>query len=100
MIFLLKNNSFTITKQYKMETEKQYDHINPDHYKQSGSLEVIEMMVAIWGKDSVATYCEITAFKYRLRACKKPDQPAARDLEKAYWYEAKAKELKQKSPVE
>ena len=70
-----------------------YDHINPSHYKQSGK-EVIDMMVDIWGKDAVATHCEITAFKYRMRLGNKPDQPIERDLEKAKWYEAKAKELK------
>jgi len=70
-----------------------YDHINPSHYKQSGR-EVIDMMVDIWGKKAVAVHCEITAFKYRMRLGNKPDQPIERDLEKAKWYEAKAKELK------
>ena len=69
-----------------------YDHINPSHYKQSGR-EVIDMMVDIWGKKAVAVHCEITAFKYRMRLGNKPDQPIERDLEKAKWYEAKAKEL-------
>ena len=76
-------------------TEPTYDHINPDHYKQSGK-EVIDMMVDIWGKEAVATHCEITAFKYRMRLGLKPDQPIERDIEKAKWYEAKAKELKTK----
>jgi len=70
-----------------------YDYINPSHYKQSGK-EVIDMMVDIWGKDAVSIHCEITAFKYRMRLGLKPDQPIERDLEKAKWYEAKAKELK------
>ena len=52
------------------------------------------MMVDIWGKEAVATHCEITAFKYRMRLGLKPDQPIDRDIEKAKWYEAKAKELK------
>lgn len=71
----------------------EYDHINPNHYK--GSKEVIEMMVDIWGNEKVSTYCEINAFKYRMRLGKKPDQPVERDLEKAKWYEAKAKELRE-----
>ena len=74
-------------------TQPTYDHINPSHYKQSGK-EVIDMMVDIWGKEAVATHCEITAFKYRMRLGIKPDQPIERDIEKAKWYEAKAKELK------
>lgn len=72
--------------------ENEYDFINPDHYKQ-GSMEVIDMMIAIWGKEAVATYCEINAFKYRMRLGLKPEQPVERDLEKAKWYEEKAKEL-------
>ena len=76
-----------------MISQPTYDHINPSHYKQSGK-EVIDMMVDIWGKDAIATHCEITAFKYRMRLGNKPDQPIERDLEKAKWYENKAKELK------
>lgn len=73
--------------------KESYDFINPNHYK-SFSKEVIDMMVDIWGKEAVATHCEITAFKYRMRLGNKPDQPIERDLEKARWYEAKANELK------
>ena len=74
-------------------TQPTYDHINPEHYKQSGK-EVIDMMIDIWGKEAVATHCEITAFKYRMRLGLKPEQPIERDIEKAKWYEEKAKELK------
>lgn len=69
-----------------------YDYINPKHYK--GSKEVIDIMVDIWGAKDVATYCEINAFKYRMRLGKKPGQPVERDLGKAEWYEAKAEELR------
>lgn len=72
---------------------KPYDYINPNHYK-DGGMEVIDMMVKIWGVEKVIAHCEITAFKYRMRAGKKPDQPIERDLQKAKWYENKAKELK------
>jgi len=71
---------------------KDYDFINPNHYKK-GSKEVWEMMVAIWGKEAFIMHCEMTAFKYRMRVGEKPEQPIERDLEKAKWYEAKAKEL-------
>lgn len=75
--------------------ERDYDHINPSHYKQY-SKEVIDMMIDIWGVTNVIIHCEMTAFKYRMRAGSKPDQPISRDLEKAKWYEDKAKELKNK----
>ena len=70
----------------------EYDYINPNHYK-SGSMETIDMMIRIWGAEKVISHCEITAFKYRMRAGKKPEQSIERDLEKARWYEEKAKEL-------
>jgi len=72
---------------------KEYDYINPDHYKRGGK-ETIEKMVDIWGASAVATHCEITAFKYMERLGAKPDQPIERDLAKARWYLNKAEELK------
>ena len=73
-----------------------YDYINPAHY-QTGSKEVWQMMVDIWGKDAYISYCEMNAFKYRQRLGLKPDQPVERDLDKARWYENKAKELRQQT---
>jgi hypothetical protein len=70
-----------------------YDNINPDHYK-GQSKEVWEMMVDIWGKDLFIAHCEMTAFKYRQRLGKKPGQPVQQELDKALWYETKAKEVK------
>lgn len=83
-------------KGVKVDLEAQdnnYDYINPNHYK-TFSKEVIDMMVDIWGKQKVADYCEINAFKYRMRLGNKPEQPIERDLDKAKWYENKALELK------
>jgi hypothetical protein len=70
-----------------------YDYINPNHYK-GFSKETIDMMVDIWGKEAVATHCEITAFKYRMRIGSKPNQPIEQDLNKSNWYLNKAKELR------
>ena len=75
------------------EQPEEYDFVNPKHY-QEFSVEVIDMMAAIWGKEATATHCEMCAFKYKLRAGSKPDQPIDRDLEKAAWYLSKAKELR------
>lgn len=77
----------------EMEKNKNYDHINPNHYKQ-GDKEVIEMMVDIWGAEDVAKYCSMNAFKYRMRMGFKPNQPVEQELKKATWYEDKAKELR------
>lgn len=74
---------------------KEYDFINPPHYKRGGK-EVWEMMIDIWGVDAFITFCEINSFKYKMRLGEKPDQPIERDLEKAKWYEDKAMELKKR----
>ena len=75
------------------KVEKEYDFVNPSHY-QNFSVEVIDMMVRIWGKESTALHCEMCAFKYKMRSGDKPEQPIERDLEKAKWYINKAKELR------
>lgn len=76
-----------------IEVIDEYDFINPTHYQNSGGKETIEMMLDIWGVESVIAHCQMCAFKYRMRLGKKPEQPIERDLEKAQWYENKANEL-------
>lgn len=51
-------------------------------------------MVSIWGKEKVADWCEITAFKYRMRMGTKPNNSIEQDLKKEQWYLNKAKELR------
>lgn len=77
-----------------VKAKQKYDFINPDHYKKS-SKEVYEMMIDIWGEEAFIIHCEMTAFKYRMRAGTKPDQPIERDLMKAKWYEAKAESYRE-----
>jgi hypothetical protein len=60
------------------------------HYNQQ-PIEVIDMMLSIYGKEAVIHFCLLNSFKYRMRAGHKDD--AVRDIEKAVWYEKKAKEL-------
>ena len=67
--------------------------INPSHYT-DGPVEVWEMMVDIWGLDKFITYCQINAFKYRMRAGKKEGNSVEQDIKKALWYEGKIKEIK------
>lgn len=78
-------------------TKENYDFINPTHYKK-GNKEVWEMMVDIWGIDAFIAHCEMNAFKYRMRAGDKPNQPIDRDIDKAHWYEGKAAELRAIEP--
>lgn len=68
--------------------------IHPGHYNIPGRKECIEEMVDKFGKDNVAMYCDITAYKYQYRQGKKPNTPAEQDKQKAKWYLKKAKELR------
>jgi hypothetical protein len=71
--------------------EKQPDMVNePPHYRQ-GKTEVFDQMVKLFGKDAVMNYCEINAFKYRMRAGYKGN--IGEDVSKALWYENKLREL-------
>ena len=63
--------------------EKEQDLTNPDHYKQY-PIEVIDMMLRVFGRDAVANYCLLNAFKYRMRAGHKQDIEL--DLKKEKWY--------------
>ena len=64
---------------------------HPSHYNDY-SVEVIDMMVKIYGVEKVADWCEITALKYRMRAGKKDD--LMEDMKKEVWYLIKAEELR------
>lgn len=66
-------------------------HTSPSHYK-AYDIEAIEMMIRIWGKQRVAEWCEITAFKYRCRVGMKDD--VQQDLKKEAYYLGKWKELR------
>jgi hypothetical protein len=75
---------------------KEYEHVNhPNHYN-TFSKEVIDMMVDIWGIEKTIAFCEMNAFKYKMRMGDKPNQPLEQDAKKAKWYLDKAKELKSK----
>lgn len=72
----------------------EYEYVNhPSHYNQY-NIEVIDMMERIWGKENTALWCEMTAFKYRMRVGTKPDNSIEQDLMKERWYLNKAEEIK------
>jgi hypothetical protein len=73
--------------------------INPDYYKK-GDKQVFEMMLDIWGVEKYIAFCEMNAFKYRMRLGDKPDQPVEKDLAKAKWYETMAKKLRAENKKE
>lgn len=67
------------------------DH--PSHYNQY-DIEVIDMIIKIWGPEAAALWCDITAFKYRMRMGTKPDNSIEQDIKKEQWYLNKSKEIK------
>ena len=62
---------------------------HPKHYNQGG-IECIDAMISAFGKDNVAGFCVINAFKYIWRAA---DKNGMEDVDKAIWYLNKFKEL-------
>jgi hypothetical protein len=62
---------------------------HPSHYTQ-GSIQCIEAMESAFGKESVATWCKLNAFKYIWRA---EHKNGMEDIHKAAWYIAKYEEL-------
>lgn len=79
-----------------IDENKAYEMVNhPEHYNMY-STEVIDMMENIWGTEATALWCEMTAFKYRMRMGTKPENPIEQDIKKENWYLNKAKELRNK----
>lgn len=74
-----------ITDEYEM-----VDH--PQHYN-NYEYEVIDMMRKIYGDEKTAIFCELNAFKYRMRMGTKPTSPIHEDLKKEQWYLKKKKEI-------
>lgn len=70
-------------------SEENVNH--PKHYNQY-PIEVIDMMVAIWGTEKAIDFCLMNAFKYRMRLGLKDS--ITQDLAKEHWYLNKAEELK------
>lgn len=70
-----------------------YEMVNhPKHYNNYSS-EVIDMIEKIWGIEKAIDWCEITAFKYRMRVGTKPGNSTEQDLKKESWYLDKRGEL-------
>lgn len=76
--------------------KKDYEYVkHPSHYNHY-YLEVIDILERVYGTEATATWCEMTAMKYRLRMGTKPGEPIERDIEKERWYLNKRDELQEK----
>lgn len=69
----------------------QSNNVNhPSHYNREGSIECIDEMVTVFGKEAVKNFCLCNVWKYRYRAS---DKNGIEDLKKSDWYMNKYKEL-------
>ena len=75
--------------------ETEYEMVDhPSHYNQY-DIEVIDMIIRIWGPEAAALWCDITAFKYRMRMGTKPGNSIEQDIKKEQWYLNKSKEIRE-----
>lgn len=63
---------------------------NAKHYSDN-RINMVRMLDSIWGTETTMKFCEMNAFKYRMRLGKK-DDPSL-EMSKIKWYEAMAKFL-------
>ena len=74
-----------------MSESQKHDVVNhPSHYCREGSMECIDEMILIFGKEEVKSFCKLNAWKYRKRALYKNGEE---DMRKSDWYINKYKEL-------
>lgn len=82
-----------IEKENNQMENKSIDNVNhPSHYCQEGSMECIDEMLMLFGREEVMHFCKLNAWKYRKRALYKNKEE---DMKKSDWYLAKYKELKE-----
>lgn len=77
---------------YSEDPVPEPDMVNhPSHYCQEGSMECIDEMIAVFGREAVMHFCLLNVWKYRKRAVFKNGEE---DLKKSDWYMKKYIELK------
>lgn len=59
---------------------------HPGHYKVDGRKECIVEMEELFGKEAVAIFDLLNAYKYLYRAGLKENNPEKQDINKAKWY--------------
>lgn len=71
------------------DTKEKVNH--PSHYNREESMECIDEMILVFGKNAVMNFCLCNVWKYRYRAA---DKGGMEDLKKSDWYMKKYKELR------
>lgn len=72
------------------EAEPIPDAVHPNHYKLPGGMEVIDVEIALFGKEAVKEHCLCTAAEYILRH---KGKNGVEDIRKAHWWIEKFLEL-------
>jgi hypothetical protein len=65
------------------EAESVPDAIHPNHYKLPNGMQVIDVEIALFGKDAVKEHCLCTAAEYILRH---KGKNGSEDIRKAQWW--------------
>ena len=65
------------------EAESVPDAIHPSHYKLPNGMQVIDVEIALFGKDAVKEHCLCTAAEYILRH---KGKNGSEDIRKAQWW--------------
>ena len=76
---------------------KEHDPVHPTHYMLPDGLQVIDVELAMFGKEAVKSHCLCTAIEYLLR-CKQKN--GDEDVQKAGWWVSKYLELVQEDEDE
>ena len=63
--------------------EAELDPVHPNHYKLPGGMQVIDVEMAMFGKQAVMDHCICTAVEYLLRHRRKN---GVEDVKKAGWW--------------
>lgn len=76
---------------YKKASEpQQYDEKGNGAHWRAERVETVVLMEHAFGTVALTYFCEMNAFKYRLRAGKKKGQSIEQEIKKANWYERAA----------
>lgn len=71
-------------------TPTEPDNVHPNHYKLPNGMQVVDVEVAMFGKEAVQAHCLSTALEYILRHKQKS---GVEDIRKAHWWLSEYLEL-------
>ena len=79
-----------MTYQRRQEKKNKPDTVRPQHYKLPNGMEVVDVEMAMLGREALMEHCLCTAVEYILRHKQKN---GSEDIHKAHWWLSKYLEL-------